>query len=451
MLPTVTVVIPAYNAGDQLRRCLESLAASSHAPLEVIVVDDGSTDNSPSIIAGFPVKSLHTGGRRGPAFARNLGARAAAGDLLFFIDSDVCVQPGTIESIVTTFARDEDLDALIGSYDNDPHSRDFLSQYRNLMHAWVHQTGDRRASTFWSGCGSIRRTLFLEHSGFDENYGRPAIEDIELGYRLVAAGRKIILDPTLQIKHLKRWTFWGLLKTDILDRGIPWTELILRDRNLPNDLNLQLNQRVSVALAFCLAALSAFMAWSWGQYFLLPFFAILFALLLRYWIEFALPTRPGVASFLVLAGAGIIVVMASTRGMFGLVPPLLLCPLLLMVRHRYTWAGRRQKLFRAATAVYIAASILLATMYFPAHGLMLAAFLTLATLGLINSRFYIFLARNRGLPFMLAAIPFHLLYFFYCGLSFGAGLLFHLSNRFVPQRKSAGQGVVGRARGGPLP
>ncbi len=50
------------------------------------------------------------------------------------------------------------------------------------------------------------------------------------------------------MKHLKRWTFWGLVKTDVLDRGIPWTELILRDANMPDDLNLQLSQRVSVAL-----------------------------------------------------------------------------------------------------------------------------------------------------------------------------------------------------------
>ncbi len=70
-------------------------------------------------------------------------------------------------------------------------------------------------------------------SGFDASYKRPAIEDIELGYRLRHAGRRILLDRDLRVKHLKKWTFWGLLKTDVLDRGIPWTELILRDQRCP--------------------------------------------------------------------------------------------------------------------------------------------------------------------------------------------------------------------------
>lgn len=79
---------------------------------------------------------------------------------------------------------DTQVDALIGSYDDDPKSPDFISQYRNLMHCSVHQTGRSEASTFWSGCGAIRREVFLESGGFDETYVRPAIEDIELGYRL---------------------------------------------------------------------------------------------------------------------------------------------------------------------------------------------------------------------------------------------------------------------------
>ena len=155
------------------------------------------------------------------------------------MDSDVCVHPDTLERLRQDFQADPTLDALIGSYDASPASPDFLSQYKNLMHYFVHQHGRQDACTFWSGCGAIRRELFLEHAGFDESYERPAVEDIELGYRLRKAGRKVLLDKGLQVKHLKRWTFWGLVKTDILDRGIPWTELILRDRRMPNDLNLE--------------------------------------------------------------------------------------------------------------------------------------------------------------------------------------------------------------------
>ena len=67
----------------------------------------------------------------------------------------------------------------------------FLSQYKNLVHHFYHHRGKREASTFWSGCGAVRKQAFLDAGGFDvERYTRPSIEDIELGYRLIKAGGK---------------------------------------------------------------------------------------------------------------------------------------------------------------------------------------------------------------------------------------------------------------------
>src|SRR5579883_1906482 len=223
---SVTVIVPAYNAASTLVACLKS--AQRARPFEIIVVDDGSSDETPSIAKSFGAIVIPTEGRRGPAVARNLGAQAAKGSVLFFVDADVQMYDGTVDRVWDAFQNDASLDALIGSYDDSPADQDFLSQYKNLMHCYVHQRAQSEASTFWSGCGAIRREVFLAHSGFSNDYGRPAIEDIELGYRLIQARRKIRLDRELCVKHLKRWTFWGLVKTDILDRGIPWSELILR-------------------------------------------------------------------------------------------------------------------------------------------------------------------------------------------------------------------------------
>ena len=78
----------------------------------------------------------------------------------------------------------------------------------------------------------------LALGGFDEGYRQPSIEDIELGYRLKQAGHRIRLCKALQVKHLKRWSVVSLLKSDFFDRALPWTELILRDRRVINDLNL---------------------------------------------------------------------------------------------------------------------------------------------------------------------------------------------------------------------
>jgi len=306
---SVSVVIASYNAGSSLRRSLQSISESTIAPLEVVVVDDCSTDGSTDGLA-----VIRTAANCGPARARNLGARSAKGDLLFFVDSDVCVHRDTIERVCATFASDESLDAVIGAYDDSPDSKGFLSQYRNLMHCFVHRTGSRQAFTFWSGCGAIRRDVFFEFGGFDERFTRPSIEDIELGYRLVEGGRRILLHPEIEVKHLKHWTFRQMVKTDVFDRGIPWTELILRHRQMPNDLNLQTGQRASVILVY---------------------------IQLFFWV----------------------------------------------------------------TGYFIYAGIVLLFVV------------------LLNLPFYSFLARRRGFLFALAAIPFHLLYHFYNGISFGIGLL----------------------------
>jgi hypothetical protein len=127
----------------------------------------------------------------------------------------------------------------------------------------VHQNGRSDASTFWAGCGAIRRSIFEQIGGFDERrFPVPSIEDIELGYRLRRAGYRILLDKSIQGKHLKRWSFVSVVKTDVSRRALPWTRLILETGNVPADLNLKWAQRTS----FVLTALAcAFLAFSAGR------------------------------------------------------------------------------------------------------------------------------------------------------------------------------------------
>jgi glycosyltransferase involved in cell wall biosynthesis len=422
MRSSISVIIPACDAATYLPRCLHALGNSALQPLETIVIDDGSKDSSAAIAHEFGATVIATDHRSGPARARNLGAQAATGDIVFFLDADVCVKHDTLLKIARGFDADPELDALMGSYDSDPYCPDFISQYRNLMHCFVHQQGEERASTFWSGCGAIRRGVFLEHSGFSESYGRPAIEDIELGYRLIAAGRKILLDRSMLVTHLKKWTFAGLVKTDILDRGIPWTELIMRDRRMPNDLNLQLSQRVSVALVFILMGLAGALAYLDGVYMLLPLFATVFLMLARWWGEIGSYRRPRRAFAILATTIFFICVVAYRHGMYGLLPPLLLTPVFLLLRHRYHQSGRLTSMHRWYGIFFICFSVAVAAYYLPAHHLIFACFAVSALLGLLNSQFYIFLAGKRGIAFMLCAIPFHLLYHFYNGLSFIAGV-----------------------------
>lgn len=246
--PSVSIVVPVHNGAAAFEKCLAALSRSLHAPDEVIVVDDGSTDRSGQAARRCGARVLRNSQPQGPAAARNRGAQAATSDLLFFVDADVTVHPDTVGRVADAFCADPKLDALIGSYDDAPADPHFLSQYRNLLHHFTHQRAREEASTFWGACGAIRRDVFARVGGFDERFARPSIEDIELGYRLTEAGHRIRLDKDVQVTHLKRWTAGSMLKTDLLRRGVPWTELILRSGSLPSDLNVDLRSRLSVAL-----------------------------------------------------------------------------------------------------------------------------------------------------------------------------------------------------------
>lgn len=247
---TVSLIIPVYNGGQAFRMCLDAVAALAPQPEEILVVANGDSDECGNLAQERGFRALTLPEAVGPARARNLGARQASGDILLFVDADVMVQSHAIRQIVGFFQRNPDIAAVFGSYDDDPFETNFLSQYKNLMHHYVHQTGSEEASTFWAGCGAIRREVFLELGGFDAGkYPTPCIEDIELGYRLKKAKYRIRVLKDLQGKHLKRWTPSSLLKADILCRALPWTELILQDKQFINDLNVDTSSRVSVVFA----------------------------------------------------------------------------------------------------------------------------------------------------------------------------------------------------------
>src|SRR4030095_5183861 len=166
--PTISVIIPVYNGAVYLNSCLEAVTASDYRSYECIVVDDGSTDDGRSIAAQFPlsVRVLHLAeGPRGPAYARNRGAEAARGAILFFVDADIMVSSRALRRVANLFQERTDVAAVFGSYDSRPAAAGVVSRYRNLLHHFVHQNGNREASTFWAGCGALRRSVLQEVGG----------------------------------------------------------------------------------------------------------------------------------------------------------------------------------------------------------------------------------------------------------------------------------------------
>ncbi|MDJ0600207.1 MAG: glycosyltransferase family 2 protein [Crocosphaera sp.] len=280
-LPSVSVIIPVYKGGIAFYHCLASLKDSLLRPAEIIVIVDGHDPQSYQLAQESGAKVLQLETNQGPAAARNCGAELATADILFFIDADVTIHSDTIEKIAKVFQNDPQLAALIGSYDDQPGSNNFLSQYKNLFHHYNHQIGLEEASTFWGACGAIKRGIFLKMGGFDESYRRPCIEDIELGYRLKAKEYRIRLCKNIYVKHLKRWTPYSLLRADFFYRALPWTELIHRDRNFVNDLNLQWSSRLSVIFIYSLL-IAVFASFLWPML-LIPAGLLIIALITLNW------------------------------------------------------------------------------------------------------------------------------------------------------------------------
>lgn len=258
-----------------LDACLGSASELDPVPGEVIVAVDG---DDPAVIEsallhGFRV--VANPGAPGVSATRNAGAQAASGSILVFTDSDILLRPDHIARVASAFDEHPGVAAIIGSYDAAPSAPGIVSRYRNLLHHYTHQHGAPEAQTFWSGCGAIRREAFIGVGGFDANFRIPSVEDIELGYRLRSAGKRIRLVPSWQVKHLKKWRLRDLLVTDIGRRAIPWTKLLNREGHLDNDLNIDHASRWSAMLVW-LAAIGLATGFFWPPGFLVA--AVLLAI-----------------------------------------------------------------------------------------------------------------------------------------------------------------------------
>jgi len=268
--PYLSVIVPAFNGHDVLPRCLAALDDSSlpRDQWQLIVVDDCSQDDTAEIAARTADIVLRLErGPNGPGFARNRGVERATGSVVVFIDADVCVHENTLAKFAEHFRASNDLSAVFGAYDDQPAADGFLSTYRNLLHRYVHERDAGEAETFWAGCGAVRTAAYREVGGFDElRFPRPQIEDIELGYRLRDRGGRILIDPTVQAKHLKKWTLTAIVRTDLLDRGIPWMRLLLeRGSSAKASLNVGATEKVKtlvVGAGLGALGLAALLPWA---------------------------------------------------------------------------------------------------------------------------------------------------------------------------------------------
>ncbi|MCX7838789.1 MAG: glycosyltransferase family 2 protein [Anaerolineae bacterium] len=278
--PAISVVIPTHNGARTLGACLEALRASTYAPSEIIVVDDASTDGSGDLARRFDCRVIRVDENIGAARAKNRGARAASGDILFFTDDDVIVGHETLARVAENFA-DARVAGVVGLLDRQIPFDDFASNIKNL---WMRFTYERlpreRIGLFYTSVAAIRREIFLALGGFDENYrGASITEDTEFGQRVWRAGYNIVLDPSVVVTHCKHYTLREVLRTDFL-RARALVLMRLRKWGQPFYTSVPLFYQLGVPILFAALVCLALMRLH------LLFFAASLVLLITFYASF---------------------------------------------------------------------------------------------------------------------------------------------------------------------
>src|SRR3990170_7584037 len=246
MLPRVSVIVPAYNSGKTIAECLEALASQTYPAglYETIVVDDGSTDSTPSLIKKFPVKYLRQK-NSGPATARNRGAREASGEIILFTDSDCVADPDWIEEMTGPF-KDPEVLAVKGADRTNQRSivarvaqLEFEERFEMLKKAESIDMVDTYSAGF-------RKDIFLKMGGFDTSFPVANNEDTELSYRMSRRGLKMVFNPEAIVYHLNhpdsikryaRLKFWRGYWRIVVYKKYP--DKMLKDTYTPQSLKLQ--------------------------------------------------------------------------------------------------------------------------------------------------------------------------------------------------------------------
>jgi len=211
---------------------LDSVFRNKINDMEVVIVDDCSRDATVKVAKKYPVRVIELDKNGGPARARNIGVKAAEGDIIFFLDSDVIVLDGAIAEVKDYFEKHPDAKCIIGVCATEPLNKGFVPTYM-AMFEYIHLIGLQydKVSVFAPRCGAIKKDFFLEIGGYDEQYRGADVEDFELARRINKT-HSIILDPKITVRH----QFADLRQAlkIYFKRTVMWVNLFFKAKKLDN-------------------------------------------------------------------------------------------------------------------------------------------------------------------------------------------------------------------------
>lgn len=256
---TISVIVPAYNAAATLGRCLAALTEQTLPPEEILVVDDGSSDETVEIARCYDVRVISQA-NAGPAAARNTGAQAACGDLLFFTDADCSPAQDWVERMAVPFANPMVAGAkgIYQTLQTEPVARFVQIEYEDKYDRMRGQEGIDFVDTY---SAAYRRDIFLEAGGFDTSFPTASVEDQEFSFRLARAGRRLVFVPDARVRHIHDRTmveyaqrkFWIGFWKALVTRRHP--SKLASDSHTPQMLKLQMTLVGAGGALFVLGAL----------------------------------------------------------------------------------------------------------------------------------------------------------------------------------------------------
>lgn len=228
----ISIVIPTYNSSRYMPALLDSIFHQAVKDMEVIIVDDCSTDDTVDIVKRYPARVIRMDRNGGPARARNRGVNEAAGDIILFFDSDVIVLDGTIREVEEYFQKRPEAQCIIGICSTTPLNSGFVPTYM-AMFEYIHLIGQQndRVSVFAPRCGAIKKDFFIRIGGYNEQYKGADVEDFELARRINKQDC-IILNPRLLVRH-QFADFRQALKI-YFKRTVLWVHLFFKEKKLDN-------------------------------------------------------------------------------------------------------------------------------------------------------------------------------------------------------------------------
>jgi glycosyltransferase involved in cell wall biosynthesis len=211
--PRASLVIPVRDGARTLGACLRAARAAMGPDDDLTVVDDGSLDDS-GPLARRAGATLITTPPRGAAAARNTGAARARGRWLVFLDADVVLEPQALTQLLVPLELGQ-ARAAIGVYAPCPPELGLASRVKDRSIRARHLQAGARVGWFWTGLGAVERTLFEELGGFDTaRFAGATVEDMELGYRISAAGHAVHQVAEARLRHLHRHSLRSLARND---------------------------------------------------------------------------------------------------------------------------------------------------------------------------------------------------------------------------------------------